>query len=372
MKTLHGAFTFPVQRFQYPHGGAAPTYLELTEQLCDGSISTHLAEFSAYYSNRMSYDEVAGLLERVTGARLLSDQTIQHLVVTKAMQISTQWQAEVQAAPDAPTLPEVAPHVDWYEAHSEEVLVLTDAIQVKQQKATRGPGVGKHAEEPARKRVTTDVWLVEKATGGFTYVTAGIAATPGEAGVSATARVRRQLQQDHGGRETPLPIVAISDGARTIRCQLEALFGQPVPLILDWYHLEKKVAELLGMVARSKQEKAAHIADLLRHLWHGRTEEALAYLRRDVQAKTPEPLAALITYLEKHRVEIIDYGRRQRAGKPIGSGRVEKGVDQVIGVRQKHKGMSWSPTGSKALGILKVVELNQQWEQLWFPQQAAA
>ena len=44
----------------------------------------------------------------------------------------------------------------------------------------------------------------------------------------------------------------------------------------------------------------------------------------------------------------------------------------VIGVRQKHKGMSWSPTGSKALGILKVVELNQQWEQLWFPQQAAA
>ena len=83
-------------------------------------------------------------------------------------------------------------------------------------------------------------------------------------------------------------------------------------------------------------------------------------------------LAALVTYLEKHRAEIIDDGRRQRAGKPIGSGRMEKGVDQVIGARQKHKGMSWSPTGSKALGILKVVELNQQWEQLWFPQQAAA
>src|SRR6266699_2720684 len=77
-------------------------------------------------------------------------------------------------------------------------------------------------------------------------------------------------------------------------------------------------------------------------------------------------------HLEKHQAEIIDYGRRQRAGKPIGSGRMEKGVDQVIGARQKHKGMSWSPTGSKALGILKVIELNQQWEQLWFPQQTAA
>ena len=40
--------------------------------------------------------------------------------------------------------------------------------------------------------------------------------------------------------------------------------------------------------------------------------------------------------------------------------------------RQQHKGMSWSPTGSKALGILRVVELNQQWEQLGFPQRAAA
>jgi len=136
---------------------------------------------------------------------------------------------------------------------------------------------------------------------------------------------------------------------------------------LDWYHLEKKVGELMGMVARNKQEKAAHIAYLLRHLWHGRTEAALAYLRQEVQDKNPEPLAALVTYLEKHWAEIIDYGRRQRAGKLIGSGRIEKGVDQVIGARQRHKRMRWSPTGSKALGILKVVELNQQWDQLWFP-----
>jgi len=107
-------------------------------------------------------------------------------------------------------------------------------------------------------------------------------------------------------------------------------------------------------------------------LRHGRTDTALVYLQTAVRPKNTKQLEALVTYLEKHQAEIIDYGRRQRAGKPIGSGRMEKGVDQVIGARQKHKGMSWSPTGSKALGILKVVELNQQWEQLWFPQQAAA
>jgi hypothetical protein len=26
-----------------------------------------------------------------------------------------------------------------------------------------------------------------------------------------------------------------------------------VPVILDWYHLDKKVGELMGMVARNKQ-----------------------------------------------------------------------------------------------------------------------
>jgi hypothetical protein len=48
-----------VQRFQCPSSGET-TYLELTEQLYEGSMSARLAEFSAYYSNRMSYDEVAG------------------------------------------------------------------------------------------------------------------------------------------------------------------------------------------------------------------------------------------------------------------------------------------------------------------------
>src|SRR5262245_56669653 len=128
----------------------------------------------------------------------------------------------------------------------------------------------------------------------------------------------------------------------------------------------------MGMVARNKQGKAVHVAHLLHARWQGRTDSALTYLRGEVQAKNPEPLVAVVSYLEKHQAESIDYGRRQRAGKPIGSGRREKGGDQVIGVRQKHKGMSWSPTGSKALGILKVVELNHQWEQLRFPQQAAA
>jgi hypothetical protein len=55
----------------------------------------------------------------------------------------------------------------------------------------------------------------------------------------------------------------------------------------------------------------------------------------------------------------------------IGSGRMEKGVDQAVGYRQKRKGMSWSEKGSKALGILRMVELNGQWEEMWLEGAAA-
>jgi len=87
--------------------------------------------------------------------------------------------------------------------------------------------------------------------------------------------------------------------------------------------------------------------------------------------KNQDKWQELIGYLSKHQSEIIDYNRRSRAGKTIGSGQVEKGVDLTVGSRQKHRGMSWSPKGSKALCLLKVAELNGQWQQLWFPAQSA-
>ena len=33
--------------------------------------------------------------------------------------------------------------------------------------------------------------------------------------------------------------------------------------------------------------------------------------------------------------------------------------------------MSWRETGSRGLGILRVAELNHQWERFWFPKEAA-
>lgn len=46
---------------------------------------------------------------------------------------------------------------------------------------------------------------------------------------------------------------------------------------------------------------------------------------------------------------------------------MEKAVDQVIGHRQKCKGMSWRPQGSRGLALLKGLELNGGWQEFRFP-----
>ena len=74
IKTLHGKFVFPLHKYQLD--AQETNYLALTNQLQSRYISLRLQELCSYYSNRMSYEEVAALVERASGERLLSDQRL--------------------------------------------------------------------------------------------------------------------------------------------------------------------------------------------------------------------------------------------------------------------------------------------------------
>jgi hypothetical protein len=176
-----------------------------------------------------------------------------------------------------------------------------------------------------------------------------------------------RIHHYYGSWTKPLPLVVISDGARTIRHRLEVMFGSGVCVILDWYHLSHKIRELISMIGRNKAERTADINELLNLVWRGKTTAAITYLNSQVNIRNPEKHQELLSYLEKHQSEIIDYQRRSQTGKSIGSGRMEKAVDQVIGHRQKRKGMSWRPQGSRGLALLKVLKLNGGWQEFWFP-----
>ena len=359
IKTIHGRFKFEAQRFK-DESGQELNYLNYTGQFEDGYESERLREWVCYGANRLSYHEVTKEIERVTGDRLLSAARIRELVVSKADQISQiQAQQVKQTLQSASEVPQLNENIDVYDPDSEEVLLMCDGISVKRQKAQRGStsSLSRTAKEP--KRVTTDVVMLQQSTGQFRYLMAGL-----NKETSLAEALKAALINEYEGYP-PLNLVAITDGARNIRLLFEQVFDQPVTLILDWYHLRKKCYELMSMIAWNKADKENHIQIILAHLWQGQTNDALAYLKTKVLVRNQIKFEELLTYLRKHSSEIINYEKRQLAGKTIGSGRMEKGVDQTIGHRQKRKGLSWRDLGSRALGLLKIVELNQQWHTLW-------
>lgn len=385
IKTLDGDFEFKVQRFILDEDGhpRQGDYFELTHQFQAGYFSDHLKEFAAYYSNRLSYEENEELIRKLAGSPQISDQKIHQLVVGKALEVSRALTEETQAILSDATkkLPPINQHVNLYEAKGKEILLMDDAIQVKGQKTTRDRQENHEnqlvewdsrrgeAAEP-RRWVRTNVLVLEKNQGGFAYITEVID-PEGNEPLPVADIVKSKVIQEYGEAQKPLNIVAITDGAKDIRGRLLAIFGVTVVVILDWFHLGKKVKQLMSMIARTSAEQETYLKFIFSQLWRGRTAAVLTYLRTQVNSKNPEKLSELIGYLEKHQSEIIDYQRRQQAGKTIGSGRIEKCCDQVIGHRQKKKGMSWSQVGSRSLGILKVAELNNQWRELWFSNEAA-
>ncbi len=97
IKSIHGKFIIDVQLFTKKGNSTNFSYFELSRQFQDDYVSNGLKEYSAYYSNRMSYEEVAKLIERNTGEKLLSDQKIRQIVINKAAQHSKEIAEEIDS-----------------------------------------------------------------------------------------------------------------------------------------------------------------------------------------------------------------------------------------------------------------------------------
>ena len=174
---MHGEFSFTQQRFKLD--GQERTYFELTNQCREGHFSSGLQELSAYYANRMSYEEVKKLVERMTGKRSLSDQRIWQGVIAKSVEVSKQIADEtldlLEASGDPPLL--VNSQLDLYDSDTSEILLFEDGIQVKQQKEHR---TSRTQESPPknqvseRQRVNTDVIMLQQPQGDFEYLTTPI------------------------------------------------------------------------------------------------------------------------------------------------------------------------------------------------------
>ncbi|WP_028954129.1 hypothetical protein [Synechocystis sp. PCC 7509] len=301
---------FSLQKYQFD--ARETNYLALTNQLQKGYVSSRLQELCSYYSNRMSYEEVALLVERTSGERLLSDQKIGQIVSAKALEISQEIYKSNRAtlAKNGDDILQVNPIVDIYNPKEKEILLFDDGIQVKGQKAERQEAKDENKSQKyigdKATAITTDIVILQKATAGFEYIAAFIN-TKGENLLNLASVVKAKVIQEYGSKTFPLNLVAITDGARTIRHRLFTIFGPAVVVVLDWYHLCKKLRELMSMIATNKLEKAKHLKFLFSQLWQGNTAIALEYLQHQVQARNLDKWQELIRYLEKHQPEIINY-----------------------------------------------------------------
>ena len=158
-------------------------------------------------------------------------------------------------------------------------------------------------------------------------------------------------------------LVFFTDGARSIFNNISEIFSfHPFIIVLDWFHLKKRCQEYLSMSVKGKEKRNEILQKLLRILWAGNVEEAIAFLRhlKEDDLRPKNKIEDLSQYLEKHREHIPPYALRAELGLRNSSNRVEKANDLCVAQRQKHNGMSWSTSGSGALAQISALILNHE------------
>lgn len=133
-------------------------------------------------------------------------------------------------------------------------------------------------------------------------------------------------------------VLLLADAARWIRSfftTLAALHSHS-QMIVDWFHLRKRVGALASMICAGRKAKAALLRPVLRHLWQGQVDQAIAVLEAyRSQARNAERLDELLVYLRERQPYIPNYRERRRERAYIGSGHVEKANDLIVAKRQK-------------------------------------
>ncbi len=169
-------------------------------------------------------------------------------------------------------------------------------------------------------------------------------------------------------------VVYLGDGAPWIRTEHHRHFGRAT-FIIDWYHTSEYVWDCgKKLYGEGMQATEQWVKKRLDWLWDGWTRKLLDDLkeqRKKYRAGKREAIDTLIRYVSTNEEE-MRYDVFRAKGYDIGSGAVEAACKNVVGKRLKQSGMIWSRTGSSATLALRVIWLNDRWEQLWQKKPLAA
>ena len=169
-------------------------------------------------------------------------------------------------------------------------------------------------------------------------------------------------------------VIYLGDGARWIRNEWRKHFGRAT-FIIDWYHGSEHVWDCgKALSGEGTQATEKWVRKRLDLLWDGWTKKLLDDLqeqRKKYRGTKREAINTLYHYISVNE-EQMRYDVFRARGYDIGSGAVEAACKNVVGKRLKQSGMIWSRAGSSAMLALRVIWLNERWEQLWQKKPLAA
>jgi len=162
-------------------------------------------------------------------------------------------------------------------------------------------------------------------------------------------------------------LIYLGDGSGWIRTEFHTHFSRAT-FIIDWFHASEHVwncgKKLFGEGAKATEKWVKKRLDWLWDGWTKKILDDLKQQRKKCRGFKREAIDTLIRYISTNE-EQMRYDVFRAKGYDIGSGAVEGACKHVVGKRLKQSGMIWSSCGSSATLALRVIWLNDRWEQLW-------
>jgi hypothetical protein len=219
IRTLNGKQSFDNQRYSSLDKSVQTSFLDSycgVHCPAQGYQSSGLLELMSEYASKLSYSDTSLLLKRFMGESIYTGSQIQHKILDLEPLISTHLQSIYNHR--QLSFHFVDPHVALYDASAPEVCYLDDAIGVTKQNAKRSDPT----YEKELKYVQTDVVLVQNPDHSYHYFNANRFRS---SGLDLETQIECYLSVVYQSVYGTIPFVAITDGARSIRCRIERIVG---------------------------------------------------------------------------------------------------------------------------------------------------
>jgi hypothetical protein len=156
-------------------------------------------------------------------------------------------------------------------------------------------------------------------------------------------------------------LIFVCDGAAWIWKLVERYFPTAIQIV-DWYHACQYLYPVADALFACPEQQTQWVADMQELLWAGEVAAVIHTVQRALAAAGGAG-QKLITYYQHNR-ERMRYAAFRQEQYYIGSGTVESGCKQVVGMRLKRSGATWSLSGAAATAKARAAWLSGSWDDL--------